>query len=128
VADLFTPLCPQALEGKNVKDMLTAAGSGGAAAATTTAAVPGGGDAPTAPEEKPEVEEGIIISLLLSHSLFFPFYSLGQRPHSADNLSFLVSRERRVRRGYGLRSVRLSTAYCGFPFLLFMCSHHMHRK
>src|ERR1700740_3363665 len=107
--------------------MLTAAGSGGAAA-PTTAPVPGGGGAPAAPEEKPEVEEGMVISLLLSHSLFFPFYSLEQRPYSADNLSFLVSRERRVRRGYGLRSVRLSTAYCGFPFLLFMCVHHMHRK
>ncbi|OXV05607.1 hypothetical protein Egran_06625 [Elaphomyces granulatus] len=57
VEPIWAQIFAKALEGKNVKDMLTAAGSGGAAAATTTAPVPGGGDAPTAPEVKPEVEE-----------------------------------------------------------------------
>ncbi|KAI9717720.1 MAG: hypothetical protein M1828_007123 [Chrysothrix sp. TS-e1954] len=58
VEPIWTQLFAKALEGKDLKDMLTNVGSGGGAAAAPAAggAAAAGGDAP-AEEKKPEKEE-----------------------------------------------------------------------
>jgi hypothetical protein len=92
----------QALEGKDVKDLLLNVGSGGGAAAAPAAggaggAAASGGDAAPAEEEKKE--EGTSTR----HSHFSGLST--NTPH----------REGGVRRGHGLRSLRLS-AFFPFPF------------
>ena len=84
----------QALEGKDVKDMLMNVGSGGGAAPAAAASGGGGGAAAAgdaaaeepAAEEKEEGEQDFIMArILLTHN----------------------TRKGRVRRGHGLRSLRL---------------------
>lgn len=93
----------QALEGKDVKDLLLNVGSGGgaAAAAAPAAGGAGGAAAPEAAEEKKEEkEEGMSPSWLLSQAC---------DPDAADTMPY---REGGVRRGHGFRSVRLSLRLC----------------
>lgn len=83
----------QALEGKDVKDLLLNVGSGGGAAAAPTAGGAASGGAAAAEETKDEEkEEGTICPVLCHHpdSQTNSFYSQGG-----------------VRRGYGFRSFRL---------------------
>ena len=90
----------QALEGKDVKDLLLNVGSGGGAAAAPAAGGAGGaaagGDAAPAEEEKKE--EGTFTHIADPH---------GMQTDTSH-------REGGVRRGHGLRSLRLSVF---FPFL-----------
>jgi hypothetical protein len=80
----------QALEGKDVKDLLLNVGSGGGAAPAAGGAAPASGDAP-AEEKAAEKEEGT-----LHHTL----------SHARRTLT--RHREGGVRRGHGFRSLRLS--------------------
>ena len=98
----------QALEGKDIKELLTNVGSAGPAAPAGGAAAPAAAEAPA--EEKKK-EEG-----KLYH---------GGLTQQMDTNSFY--REGGVRRGHGLRSVRLSALavpnlksfpFCPFPRLL----------
>jgi len=57
VEPIWTQIFAKALEGKNVKDMLTAVGSGGGAAATATAPTGGPTDGPAADDDKPVEED-----------------------------------------------------------------------
>jgi hypothetical protein len=85
----------QALEGKDVKDLLLNVGSGGGAAAAPTAGGAGGaaagGDAAPAEEEK---EEGASFRTAYSRKWLLTLH-----------------REGGVRRGHGLRSFRLSAFF-----------------
>ena len=87
----------QALEGKDVKDMLLNVGSGGGAAAAAPsggAAPAAGGDEPAAKEEEKKEEGELDTEKRLawrSHSLMLRFF-----------------REGRIGRGHGFRSLRLS--------------------
>ncbi|PWN27625.1 ribosomal protein 60S [Jaminaea rosea] len=54
VEPIWATLLAKALEGKDVKDMLSAVGSGSGAAAAAPAAAAAGGAAPAAAEEKKE--------------------------------------------------------------------------
>jgi hypothetical protein len=109
----------QALEGKDVKDLLVNVGSGGGAAAPAAGgAAATGGDAAPAEEEKVEgtyklVESGRRIMGLLTTSC----------------------REGRVRRGHGFRSLRLNAPILTTVFLLLCTStawlrglHESHRS
>ena len=78
---------------------------GGAAAAPTAGGAAAGGEAAAAEEKAEEKEEGKDRNLHLKILV-----------HSANNLH----REGRVRRGYGLRSLRLNSL-CFFPVLYFQC-------
>jgi hypothetical protein len=83
----------QALEGKDVKDLLLNVGSGGgAAAAPTTGGAASGGDAAAEETKEEEKEEGTIYLVLCRYPDIQTnnFYSKGG-----------------VRRGYGFRSFRL---------------------
>jgi hypothetical protein len=96
----------QALEGKDVKDLLLNVGSGGGAAAAPTA----GGAAPAAAAEETkeeEKEEGTIYPSICRHPVNQAnnFYSKG-----------------RVRRGYGFRSFRLER-FLSFCLYLQMHGH-----
>ena len=97
VEPIWSTLFAKALEGKDVKDLLLNVGSGGGAAAAPAAggagAAAGGAAAETKEEEAKE--EG-------KHN------SLDR--HSAH--SNIYGRKGRVRRGYGLRSVRLDDLMC----------------
>ena len=90
----------QALEGKDVKDLLLNVGSGGGAAAAAPAAGGAGGAAATdaAEEKKEEKEEGTSIPQVLSQT---------RAPEMTDALLY---REGGVRRGHGFRSVRLKSS------------------
>ncbi|EQL03472.1 hypothetical protein G6O67_006523 [Ophiocordyceps sinensis] len=59
VEPIWTTIFAQALEGKDVKDLLVNVGSGGGAAAAATSGAPaaGGADAPAAEEKKEEEKE-----------------------------------------------------------------------
>jgi hypothetical protein len=57
-------ICGQALEGKDVKDLLLNVGSGGGAAPAAAGGAAAGGDAPAAEEAKEEKEEGTLYQLL----------------------------------------------------------------
>ena len=96
VEPIWSSLFAKALEGKDVKDLLLNVGSGGGAAAAPAAggAAPaaGGAAAETKEEEK---EEG-------KHN------DTGEH-HVPSNV---CNREGRVRRGYGLRFVRLDDLVC----------------
>jgi hypothetical protein len=84
----------QALEGKDVKDLLLNVGSGGGAAAPAAGGAAASGDAPAAEEKAEEKEEGTSRSTFhdnLDYKFTDKFYSKGG-----------------VRRGYGLRSFRLN--------------------
>jgi hypothetical protein len=93
----------QALEGKDVKDMLTAVGSGGGAAAAAPAtggaggAAAGGAAAADAPAAE-EKEEG----------------ALSFHRHLYRHKTDILHRERGVRRGHGFRSLRLSAFHKTF--------------
>ena len=92
----------QALEGKDIKELLTNIGSAGPAAP-----VAAGGAAPeAAPAEDKKKEEGMA------------------DPYAQITYSVLTPhREGGVRRGHGLRSVRLSASLrSAFSFLSFCCS------
>jgi hypothetical protein len=80
----------QALEGKDVKDLLLNVGSGGGAAPAAGGAAPAAGDAP-AEEKAAEKEEGKL----------YHFRSNARR-------TLISHREGGVRRGHGFRSFRLS--------------------
>jgi hypothetical protein len=83
----------QALEGKDVKDLLTNVGSGGGAAAVSSGGAAGGagGAAPAEDAKVEEKEEGMRFQHHINEFL------------EAD----LDDREGRVRRGYGFRTFRL---------------------
>lgn len=93
----------QALDGKNVKDLLLNVGSGGGTAAVATggAAAPGGDAAPQE-EKKEEKEEGE----KNDGRCCFPIGWL-----------ICLCREGRVGRGYGLRSVRLKWETFESPYM-----------
>lgn len=100
---IWATLFAKALEGKDVKDLLTNVGSGGGAAPAAAGAVAGGaaagGDAAPAEEEKKEEgkshrEGDIFFGKLLTNFVFY--------------------REGGVRRRHGLRSVRLSGSLYDF--------------
>jgi hypothetical protein len=98
----------QALEGKDVKELLLNVGSGGGAAAAPVAGGAGaGGDAGAAEEKAEEKEEGTLNPGLLASSL--------------EIHTNTVHREGRVRRGHGLRSLRLNDFLSPFssPFCLY---------
>jgi len=83
----------QALEGKDVKDLLLNVGSGGGAAAPTSGGAAAGGDAPAESAKEEEKEEGSC-------------YTSEKKPTTRNaNCS---NSQGGVRRGYGFRSFRLS--------------------
>jgi 60s Acidic ribosomal protein len=92
----------QALEGKDVKDILLNVGSGGGAAAAPAGGAAAGGAAAAEEEAKEEEKE---------EGMFSPHTSQNPSTH----LTQPAHREgRRVRRGYGIRPVRLS--FCDSTF------------
>src|SRR5688572_13521970 len=93
----------QALEGKDVKDLLLTVGSGGGAAPAAGGAATSGGAADASAEETAEEKEEGTDSTR----------DLGVHERSLTNRN----REGRVRRGYGFRSFRLS-------FFLRLFLHH----
>lgn len=94
----------QALEGKDVKDLLLNVGSGGGAAAAAPAAGGAGGDAaPEAAKEEEKVEGTYTIRMAKSW-------------HRCSNM---ISRQGGVRRGYGFRSLRLESHV--FPACSYEC-------
>lgn len=113
VADL-TIILLQALEGKNVRDMLTSVGSGGGAA--PAAAGPSGGD-PAAPdaggETKPDEPEGMFS---------YPF-ALGQRSQSANSLSFGLQKKRSLTRIWASVCLTKRVLFW-FPFTIYVCTSH----
>lgn len=127
VADL-TIILLQALEGKNVRDMLTSVGSGGGAA--PAAAGPSGGD-PAAPvdggEKEPAEPEGMIISRSFSSTpplmIFSSPFPLGQRPQSANNLSFGLQKKRSLTRIWASVCLTKRVLFW-FPFTIYMCTSH----
>ena len=97
VEPIWSSLFAKALEGKDVKDLLLNVGSGGGAAAAPAAggaAAPAGGAAAETKEEEAK-EEG-------------KHYNIGGHYARSD----VCNREGRVRRRYGLRSVRLDDLLC----------------
>ena len=83
----------QALEGKDVKDLLLNVGAGGGAAAAPVAGgAAAGGDAAAEEAKEEEKEEGTISPTL---------------PPNSTKHTDISFRQRGVRRGYGLRSFRL---------------------
>lgn len=98
-----TNSCAQALEGKDVKDLLLNVGSGGGAAAPAAGGA-AGGEAAAAEEKPAEEEEG------MEH----PYYP---RCFLYRNTDILYS-QGGVRRGYGLRSLRLECLRIQSPFNL----------
>ena len=82
----------QALEGKDVKDLLLNVGSGGGAAAAPTAGGAASGAAAVEETKEEEKEEGTICPMLC---------------HYPDNHTDKFNSKGRVRRGYGFRSFRL---------------------
>jgi large subunit ribosomal protein LP1 len=99
VEPIWSQLFAKALEGKDLKDMLTNVGSGGGAAAAPAAGgAAAGGEAAGAEEKKEEKEEGMS---------FFLFESVGRNDLLLTMFSHCY-REGGVRRGHGLRSFRLS--------------------
>lgn len=106
----------QALEGKNVKDLLSNVGSGGGAAAPAAGAPAAGGAAPAEEAKPEEKEEGMFLSRT--------------GPKSCEDGNILVDsanamqiyREGGVRRGYGFWSFRLDGARGNFSQFLHLCS------
>lgn len=97
----------QALEGKDVKDLLLNVGSGGGAAAAPgggAAAAPGAAGA--AEEKEPEKEEGSL----------YPITPWSPARIYTNEIRETI-REGGVRRGYGFRAVRLSTKKSFFASL-----------
>jgi hypothetical protein len=90
----------QALEGKDIKDLLVNVGSGGGAAAAAGGAAAGGAAAAADAPAEEEKEEGA------SWPLYGP-------PFLVDNEIVLTHccREGGVRRGYGFRSFRLNSQH-----------------
>jgi hypothetical protein len=84
----------QALEGKDVKDLLLNVGSGGGAAAAPTAGGAASGAAAVEETKEEEKEEGMIYPVLCHHM---------------NNSINTFNSEGRVRRGYGFRSFRLES-------------------
>jgi hypothetical protein len=82
----------QALEGKDVKDLLLNVGSGGGAAAAPTAGGAASGAAAVEETKEEEKEEGMIC----------PMFG-----HLQDDFTDIFNSKGRVRRGYGFRSIRL---------------------
>ncbi|KAK1839994.1 60s Acidic ribosomal protein [Colletotrichum chrysophilum] len=100
VEPIWTSLFAKALEGKDVKDLLSNVGSGGGAAPAAAGAAAGGAATEAAAEEAPK-EEGTF--------------------RTSDRVSLVASanachREGGVRRRHGLRSLRLSGFLRRFPF------------
>ena len=95
----------QALEGKDVKDILVNVGSGGGAAAAAPAAggAAAGGDAPAAAEEEKK-EEGTSTAVNIYRS---------------SNWTNNHDREGGIGRGYGLRSLRLDCLFSAFLYFLY---------
>lgn len=89
----------QALEGKDVKELLLNVGSGGGAAAAPAAGGAAAGGAPAEEAKEEEKEEG---------TLHFAY------PKSSAQTN-TICREGRVRRGHGLRSLRLNDFFSRFP-------------
>ena len=90
----------QALEGKDVKDLLSNVGSGGGAAAPAAGgAAAGGAEAAEAPKEEAKAEG--------SYTTY-----LGDRFREQDMTTDIRNREGGVRRRHGIRSLRLSDYAC----------------
>lgn len=107
VEPIWATLFAKALEGKDVKDLLLNVGSGGGAAAAPAAggAAAAGGAVEAAPAEE-EKEEG-------TH--FTPLSLEADSITGTVTDQYCHNREGRVRRGHGLRSLRLSVRgfmYC----------------
>jgi len=106
----------QALEGKDVKDLLMNVGSGGGSAAAAAAPAAGGaaaGDAAAAdaPEEKKKEEGTLLVDQVWVGRCW---------------LTTIDHREGRVRRGHGFRSLRLSAGYRdGHGRIGRRCLHHV---
>ena len=83
----------QALEGKDVKDLLLNVGSGGGAAAAPAAGGAAGGEAAAEETKEEEKEEGTIFSPVLD---------------ILDSYTDMFCSQGGVRRGYGFRSFRLN--------------------
>lgn len=96
----------QALEGKDVKDLLLNVGSGGGAAPAAAGAAASGDASAPAEEKKEEKEEGTkILTILRNTTSFYANYYYSQGG---------------VRRGYGFRSFRLN--FClNFSLCTFKC-------
>lgn len=97
----------QALEGKDVKDLLTNVGSGGGAAAPAAGGAAAGGAAAAEEAKEEAKEEGAYIRSEWRHTNVLSILRAGK----TDN----PYREGGVRRGYGLRSVRLSGLHMPKP-------------
>jgi len=101
VEPIWTTLFAKALEGKDVKDMLMNTG-GGAAPAAAAAPAASGGDAPAAGGEKaPAAEEKKEERKLRMYPCTF----------GAQVADVSVCSQGGVRRGHGLRSLRLSVSH-----------------
>lgn len=87
VEPIWAQLFARALEGKDVKDLLTNVGSGGGAAAAAPAAggAAAGGDA-AAEEKKEEKEEGTLIHSL--HAMWYNCYK-HNRPKLCEILTWI---------------------------------------
>ena len=112
VEPIWATLFAKALEGKDVKDMLLNVGSGGGAAAAAPAAggaAAGGAAAAEAAPAEEEKEEGTLPTPDL--------LTIEKQRISTDLKIFGVYREGRVRRGYGLRSLRLSVRFIRSPLM-----------
>jgi large subunit ribosomal protein LP1 len=95
----------QALEGKDVKDLLLNVGSGGGAASAPAAGGAGAAEGAAEPEKEPEPEEGMNLLLFWSTRRAYTDYF-----HSQG----------RIRRGHGFRSFRLERFF-NFPVCTFKC-------
>jgi large subunit ribosomal protein LP1 len=107
----------QALEGKDIKDLLTNVGSGGAAAPAAVGGAAAGAAAPAEAAAEEKKEEGKDSKLV----------RLGFANRNTDRWY----REGGVRRGHGLRSVRLNvlirSTFCFLFFLVSLLSPYITR-
>lgn len=90
----------QALEGKDIKDLLVNVGSGGGAAAAPGAAAAAGGAAAEAAPEEEKVE-----------GAYWPFCGSPFSTNHAICVLIFSCREGGVRRGHGFRSLRLNSQH-----------------
>lgn len=113
VEPIWATLFAKALEGKDVKDMLLNVGSGGGAAAPAAGGASGGGAAAGGAAEEETKEEEKEEGQSTETEIIWLRYT--------DN----DYREGRVRRGHGLRSLRLSAMPCD-SHRSYIASHNRH--
>ena len=117
----------QALEGKNVKDMLLNVGSGGgAAAAAPTGGAAGGGAAAEAPAEKEEEkkEEGTSSSLVSLSRCGNSADTLVQRRRSRTRIWALVCSTEHVYRSHSSKNLAWTWDYKSCTSSLVYLVHH----